>query len=48
MSDTTINLCENILLKSVKMVKPKFWCFKKSINFFHGVQNSFLFEEWYF
>ena len=45
MSVTTINLCGNILLKSVKMhfflVMPKFWGFKKSINLFTGFKIHF-------
>ena len=39
MSDTTINLCGNILLKSVKcifLVIPKFWDSKKSAYFSRG------------
>ena len=45
MSVTTINLCGNILLKSVKMhfflVIPKFWGFKKSTNLFTGFRIHF-------
>ena len=43
MSDTTINVCGNIMFKSVKcifLVIPKIWGFKKSTAFF-TVQNSF-------
>ena len=45
MSVTAINLCGNILLKSVKMhfflVIPKFWGFKKSTNLFTGFKIRF-------
>ena len=45
LSDTTINLCRNILLKSVKcifLVIPKFWGFKKSTNVFMGFRIHFI------
>ena len=45
MSVTTINLCGNILLKSVKnaffLVIPKLWGFKKSTNLFTGFKIHF-------
>ena len=48
MSDTTINLRENIIMfKSIKiifLVIPKFWGFKKVHSFFHGVENSSFFQ----
>ena len=50
MSDTTINIFGNIMLKSVKMDfsdNTKNLNLKKSTYFFHGVQNSFCFSNWY-
>ena len=50
MSDTTINLCGNSLLKPVKMHfsgNTEIFGFKKVHQFFHGVQNSFLCKNWY-
>ena len=50
MSDTTMNLCGNIMLKSVKMhfsVISKFGGGVKRPQLFHGVQNSFYFSNWY-
>ena len=49
MSVTAINLCGNILLKSVKMhfflVIPKFWGFKKSTNLFTGFKIHFFLKN---
>ena len=47
MSDTTINLCENIILKSVKMHLSGYTeilGFLKFHSFFHRGQNSFFFN----
>ena len=46
LSDTRMNLCGNILLKSVKMHfsgNTEILVFYKVHQFFHGLQNSFLF-----
>ena len=46
LSVTAINLCRNILLKSVKMhflVIQKFWVFKKPNQFVHGAQKIHFF-----
>ena len=45
MSDTTINLCRNFLLKSVKMHfsgNTEIWGFKKSNNLFMGFRINFI------
>ena len=50
MSDTTINLCGNILLKSVKMhfyLQYRNFGGLKSPPIFKRDQNSFLFKNWY-
>ena len=50
MSDTTINLCGNILLKSVKMHfsdNTEILGVKKVHQIFQGIQNSFLCKNWY-
>ena len=50
LSDTTINLRRNILLKSVKMHfsgNTEIFFFLKVHQFVYGVQNSFNFKNWY-
>ena len=50
MSVTTTNLFGNILLKSVKIPfsgNTEILGFKKILQFFHEVLNSFLFKNWY-
>ena len=47
MSDTTMNLCGNIMLKSVKMhfsVIPKFGVGLKGHSFFTGFRIRFIFQ----
>ena len=50
MSETTINLCGKILLKSVKMHfsdNTEILGIKKVHLFFHGMQDPFLCKNWY-
>ena len=50
MSDKSIHFCGNIMLKPVNMHfsgNTGMFGFKKVRLFFHGVQNSFWFSNWY-